>query len=232
MITIMLLLLQMVMVMMMVTILDRLPAEVLTSLTKEHSAHFTASQRATHRTCNILQLTHFTRTRHLTLNNLQQCMRRRFWPKTASFTFHSTISQDKRHLGFSQFHTGADKTLWLAGCCVACCSKPCETCSEAEEKPPVCHWQCSWSAKITITHCVIHSYTHSAAAILLNCKAQGVCKMLHCIELHCVSCIASVVGDALCGADFTLTAEDIVKIKLASVAEQVILSQCNVAFTQ
>ena len=78
----------------------------------------------------------------------------------------------------------------------------------------------------------LHSYTHSAAAILLNCKAQGVCKMLHCIELHCVSCIASVVGDALCGADFTLTAEDIVKIKLASVAEQVILSQCNVAFTQ
>ena len=77
-------------------------------------------------------------------------MRRRFWPKTASFTFHSTISQDKRHLGFSQFHTGADKTLWLARCCVACCSKPCETCSEAEEKPPVCHWQCSWSAKITI----------------------------------------------------------------------------------
>ena len=56
--------------------------------------------------------------------------------------------------------------------------------------------------------------------------------MLHCIELHCVSCIASVVGDALCGADFTLPAEDIVKIKLASVAEQVILPQCNVAFTQ
>ena len=67
MLMIMLLLLQVVMVMMMVTILDRLPAEVLTSLTKEHSAHFTASypasQRATYKAFNSL---HISPTRYLT----------------------------------------------------------------------------------------------------------------------------------------------------------------------
>ena len=50
--------------------------------------------------------------------------------------------------------------------------------------------------------------------------------MLHCIELHCVSCIASVVGDALCGADFTLTAEDIVKIKRGGASNSFSMQCC------
>ena len=121
------------------TILDRLPlGEVLTCLTKPLSLPISqpASQRATHKTFNSL---HISRTKYLTFNSLHILHKKYQTFSNSQQTIQGgdafdqklhhlpstegTISSkrgdraqfrdNKRHLGFSQFHTGADKTLWL-----------------------------------------------------------------------------------------------------------------------
>ena len=120
---------------------------------------------------------------------------------------HGKISHDKRHLGFSQFHTGADKTLWRARC-VACCSRPCETCSPPRKAP---------SLSLTMPWIAVLHYWHQETAkrkqfakwsmIRRYQEAVWCChvlNMLHSLELHYVTfnsivlcCISNVIRIAL-----------------------------------
>ena len=124
---------------------------------------------------------------------------------------HGTISHDKRHLGFSQFHTGADKTLWRARC-VACCSRPCETCSPPRKAPSLSltmpwiavlhYWHqetakrkqfAKWSMIRRYQEVVLPCVKYAAFSCIALCYIE-----LNCIALHCSALQQSVCNTSQC----------------------------------